>query len=247
MIYVLMPDVSIEIRDLKTVDLKGCTVIDGFPSLGLANAIAAECIIESLGLDLVAVLDSDKFPSLSTIYRSTPYFPARIHASEDLKLAVFISELSLKEPLLRSVGKTMLKWAQEHKCPLLLSAAGVPVEDSEKIADIDLLAVGSTVSALKKIQSAGIRALDHGAVTGIPSLLLNEGRLASLDVIVFLVQVLKGVPDFRAAAIVSEAMGKFAPSCQCDVASLRIEAEKIEKRLKKIQTESKSLRESMYG
>ncbi len=237
---------SIEVRELKPVDLKGCTVIDGFPSLGLANAIAAECFIESLKLDLVAVLDSEEFPSLSTIYRSSPYFPARIYAKEELKLAIFISELTLNEPVLKHVGRTILKWAQEHKCSLLLSAAGIPVEDSEK-SDIDLIAVGSTPNALKKIQSAGIRTLDHGAVTGIPSLLLNEGRLANLDVIVFLVQVLKDVPDFRAAAIVSEAMGKFAPSCQCDVASLVVEAEKVEKRIKKIQTESKPLRESMYG
>jgi uncharacterized protein len=239
--------VSIEVRELKPVDLQGCAVIDGFPSLGLANAIAAECIIESLRLDLVAVLDSDEFPSLSTIYRSTPYFPARIYANEQLKLAIFISELTLGEPVLKHVGRTILKWAQAHKCSLLLSAAGIPVEETEKSAEIELIAVGSTPSALKRIQGAGIRTLDHGAVTGIPSLLLNEGRLANLDVIVFLVQVLKDAPDFRAAAIVSEAMGKFAPSCQCDVASLVVEAEKVEKRMKKIQTETRSLRESMYG
>lgn len=238
---------SIEVRELKPVNLKGGTVIDGFPSVGLANAIASECIIESLQLETVAILDSDKFPSLTTIYRSTPYFPARIHASEDLKLAVFISELSLKEPLLRRIGKTILEWAQEHQCSLVLSAAGLPIEDSEKMNEVDVLAVGSTASALKKIQQQGIRMLDHGAISGIPSVLLNEGRFSNLDVIVFLVKVLKDMPDFRAAAIVSETMGKFAPSCQCDTASLVIEAEKVEKRLRKIQTDSKPLTDVMYG
>jgi uncharacterized protein len=238
---------SIEVRELKSIDLNGCTVIDGFPSVGLANAIAAECMVETLGLDLVAVLDSDKFPSLSTIYRSKPYFPARIHANAELKLAVFISELTLREPLMRNIGKTMLKWAQERKCSLILSAAGLPSENSENMKDIDLLGVGSTATALQKIKSAGIKMLEHGAVSGIPSVLLNEGRLANLDVIVFLVKVLKDVPDFRAAAIVSEAMGKFAPSCQCDVKSLIKEAEEVEKRLRKIQTESKPLTEGIYG
>ena len=42
---------SIEVRELKPVNLKGGTVIDGFPSVGLANAIASECIIESLQLE----------------------------------------------------------------------------------------------------------------------------------------------------------------------------------------------------
>lgn len=238
---------SIEVRELKSVDLTRAVVIDGFPSTGLANAIAAECMIETLQLDLIAVLDSEKFPSLSTIYRSKPYFPARIHASEDLKLAVFISEITLKEPLLRAVGRTMLNWSEKHKCSLLLSAAGLPVEEFEKGGEIDLLAVGSTEAAIKKIQDAGIRMLEHGGITGIPSVLLNEGRLANIDVLVFLVKVLKDVPDFRAAAVLSEIMGKFAPSCQCDVASLIIEAEKVEKRLRKIQSEGKPMREGMYG
>jgi len=44
----LKQNMSIEIRELKSVGLKGGTVIDGFPSLGLANAIASECMIETL-------------------------------------------------------------------------------------------------------------------------------------------------------------------------------------------------------
>ncbi|MEE8132352.1 MAG: PAC2 family protein, partial [Nitrososphaerales archaeon] len=107
---------DIEIRDLKSVNLQGGTVIDGFPSLGLANAIASECIIESLQLEPVAIIDSIMFPSMSTIYKSKPYFPTRIHANEELKLAIFISELRLKEPLLKDIGRIMIKWAKEHQC-----------------------------------------------------------------------------------------------------------------------------------
>lgn len=238
---------SIEVRELKPVDLRGGIVIDGFPSTGLANAIASECMIETLNLEPVAVLDSEQFPSLSTIYHRTPNFPARIHASEDLKLAIFISELALKQPLLRPIGKTMLGWAQEHGCSLILSAAGLPVESLERAEGTELFAIGSTVNMLKKIQDAGIKILEHGAVSGIPAVLLNEGRLANFDVIVLLVKVLKDLPDFRAAAVLSEAVGRFAPSCRCDIKSLMVEAERVEKRLKSIQKESRPLREGMYG
>ena len=41
--------------------------------------------------------------------------------------------------------------------------------------------------------------LRGGTVTGIPAILLNEGALTNLDVIVFLVNVIPKVPDFRAA------------------------------------------------
>lgn len=236
----------IEIRELKDVNLKGGIVIDGFPGMGLANAIASECIIESLQLEPVAIIDSDMFPSMSTIYRSKPYFPARIHAKEELKLAIFMSELTLKEPLLKGMGRIIIKWAKEHECSLILSAAGLPVEE-EQVNGADVLAVGSTENATKRIKEKNVPLLEHGAVTGIPGILLSEGRLENIDVIVFLVKVLKDVPDFRAAALISETLSEFAPSCKCDVTSLVMEAEKVEKRLKKIQSDSKKVTDIMYG
>ncbi len=238
---------DIEIRDLKSVNLQGGTVIDGFPSLGLANAIASECIIESLQLEPVAIIDSIMFPSMSTIYKSKPYFPTRIHANEELKLAIFISELRLKEPLLKDIGRIMIKWAKEHQCSLILSSAGLPVEEADSANGMDVLSVGSTEGAVKRIQAKKINVLDHGVITGIPGVLLSEGRVQNIDVIVFLVKVLKDLPDFRAAALVSEVLAEFAPSCRCDTASLVIEAEKVEKRLKKIHNESKPLTDIMYG
>lgn len=238
---------KIEIRELKDVNLKGCTVIDGIPGLGLANAIAAECIIESLQLEPVAIIDSDMFPSMSTIYKSKPYFPTRIHANEELKLAIFISELTMKEPLLKGVGRAIIQWAEEHQCSTVLSVAGVPVDEAEQGDGMDVLGVGSSEGAVKKIEGKKITVLEHGVVTGIPAVLLNEGRLKNIDVMVFLIKVLKDVPDFRAAALVSEILSKFAPSCHCDTASLVIEAEKVEKRLKKIRSEGKSFTDIMYG
>lgn len=236
----------IEIRELKDVNLNGGIVIDGFPGMGLANAIASECIIESLQLEPVAIIDSDMFPSMSTIYKSKPYFPARIHANEDLKLAIFMSELTLKEPLLKGIGRIIIKWAKEHECSLILSAAGLPVEEGQEDG-ADMLAVGSTENAIKRVKEKKIPLLEHGAVTGIPGILLSEGRLENIDVIVFLVKVLKDVPDFRAAALISETLAEFAPSCRCDVASLVMEAEKVEKRLKKIQSDSGKVTDIMYG
>ncbi|MEM2760154.1 MAG: PAC2 family protein [Nitrososphaerales archaeon] len=237
----------IEVRELKTVSLRGGTVIDGFPTVGLANAIACECIIESLQLEPVAIIDSDMFPSMATIYRSKPYFPARIHANEELNLAVFISELTLKEPLLKGIGKLVIQWAKEHECSLVLSVAGMPVDEGEHVDGMDILGAGSSERALQKIREKKIAILEHGAVSGIPGILLSEGRLENIDVIVFLIKVLKDVPDFRAAALVSQILSEFAPSCKCDTASLVLEAEKVERRLKKIQTESKSYTDIMYG
>jgi predicted ATP-grasp superfamily ATP-dependent carboligase len=67
--------------------------------------------------------------------------------------------------------------------------------------------------------------------------LLNEGALTHLDVIVFLVNALPDVPDFRAAAIVSEAVSKIIPNLSCDIGALMVEAQLIEDRMKNVRDE----------
>lgn len=240
-------------RKIKDVSLNGGIVVDGFPSIGLANAIASECLIHSLKTELVAVLDSPSFPALSVIRKAAPGFPARVYANEDLKLGIFVSELNLDASLYRPVAGTLLKWASDNGCELVISAAGVPYEGPEVGTENEpkVFAVASTANALKRLKKAGIPTLESGSITGIPAILLNEGAWKNFDVIVLLVRVLKDVPDFRAGAAVAEALSKLAPGASCDIASLLKEAEGTERMLKKIRSEqaAETLRQQqeMYG
>jgi len=99
----------------------------------------------------------------------------------------------------------------------------------------DIYAVTSTESAAKLLMKSrnDFTHLRVGTVTGIPAILLNEGALTNLDVIVFLVDVLRDVPDFRAAGIVSEAISRIVPNLSCDINGLIVEAQIIENRMKK--------------
>jgi len=107
----------------------------------------------------------------------------------------------------------------------------------------DIYAVTSTEAAAKLIMkpSNDFTPLRVGTVTGIPAILLNEGALTNLDVIVFLVNVLRDVPDFRAAAIVSEAISRVVPNLSCDIDGLMVEAQIIEKRMKNVRAEQKRI------
>ena len=247
-----MLDPLIEIRKIKDVDLKGGIVIDGFPSVGLANAIASECLVNSLKTEFVAVIDSPNFSAMSVIRNAAPNFPARIYANEELKLGIFVSELYLDQSMYRPIARTILQWTLEHKCELVISAAGVPYDETEmptSDAGLKVYGAGSTSSALKRLADAGIEKLVSGSVTGIPAILLNEGAWSNLDVIVLLVKVLKDAPDFRAAAAVSESLSKLAPGASCDIGSLLKEAELVEKSLKHLRSgqASGALRDEMYG
>lgn len=249
-----VPAEKIEVRKLKNVNLKGGIVVDGFPSVGLANAIASECLIHSLKTEFVAAIDSPAFPPLSVIKNAMPNFPARVYANEELKLAMFVSELNLDPAMFRPVAKMMIDWAVDSNCDLLISAAGIPYEEGEdaakkKAGPPPVFAVGSTPSALKKAAEAGIPPVMNGSVSGIPAILLNEGAWRNYDVIVLLVKVVRDMPDFRAGAAIAEAFAKLAPGASCDVPALLKEAEGMEKTLKKIHSEQQAAlpKEPFYG
>jgi uncharacterized protein len=104
-----------------------------------------------------------------------------------------------------------------------------------------LYAVTSTESAARIIMESSnyFTHLRVGTVTGIPAILLNEGSMTNLDVIVLLVNVLRDVPDFRAAAVVSEAVSRIVPKLSCDIGALMVEAQIIENNMKNVRAEQK--------
>jgi len=254
---------SVEVKKInkdKKVNIQGGVVLDGFPSTGLVNAIASECLIRSVGTELVAVLDSPDFPPVSLINNHVPQFPARLYVNEGLKISFFISELNIHPAVQKVVAKTILEWTIENECKMIISAVGIPNisnDSNQSSADADtghvttianegqslsqILAVSSTQSGSKIINDHGFLHLKSGTVTGIPGTLLNEGSLIGLDVIVFLVNTIRDAPDYRAAALVSTAVSKLIPSVYCDIGALMVEAQVVEDRMRMIRDSQKKL------
>jgi uncharacterized protein len=121
----VLSEPTLEIRKLKNVNLRSGVPLDGFPSAGLANTIASECLVHSLKTELVGRIDSPVFPPLSVIRDAMPTFPARVYANEELKLGIFVSELHLNPLMFRPVAKLMLEWALNSNCDLIVSTAGL--------------------------------------------------------------------------------------------------------------------------
>ena len=235
---------EITVREMVQIDLEGGYVIDGFPYAGLANAIATESLISTTSqFELVGVLDSELFPPISIVRESLPSFPTRIFVNKNLKVAVFSSYLTPHESLHREVARTMLKWANDHKCSLVVSSAAIRTEDETPF----VLGVASTQEARKRLEKADISLLKNGTVPGIPGILLNEGAISNTNVIVLLSRGKEAGPDFRAGAEICMAMSKLVPGASCDLRTLLSEAENIEEHLKQTEQEAGPLRDAIYG
>lgn len=233
---------KVTVRQLRSVNLEGGYLIDGFPTIGLTGVIATESMIQTSQFTLAGIIDSNVFPPVSLIKNGKPNFPAGIFVNDSLKVAAFLSHIALDEQFHRSIAKKMISWAKNQKISLIVSS--IPVKSDGE--DEEIIAAGSTENARKKIKDSGIKILEHGTIPGIPGILLNEGSLVQQDVIVLLFHSDGMNPDFRSSAKLCMAMSNLIPGASCDIGALQKEAEKIEQEIKKNVEESKEFKETMY-
>jgi len=233
---------KIRIRELTKIDLEGGYLIDGFPSMGFSSAIATESMIHTSQFELAGVIDSESFPPISIVKNGKPNFPTRVFVNKDLRVAVFLSYLTIDQPLQRITARTMLNWAKKHKIGLIISSVAVKSSNNEE----EIIGIGSTNAARTKIKDAGLKVLENGTVPGIPGMLLNEGRISNQDVIVIIFHTEGTGPDFKSSADLCMSISKLIPGASCDILSLQKEAEKAEILIKETQIESKHLKDTMY-
>ena len=232
----------IEIRKLKEINIEGGVVFDGFQGIGLTSTIACGCFINSLKTELVGILDSSLFSPMSVIYDAKPNFPARIYANEEKKLGFFVSELILDPSTYRPIANNILRWSKDNKCKTIISITGKAIEKEDKTTkeeeEPSLKVVSNSPTIMNELNNIGILPLKYGTINGIPGILLNESNWENIDVVVFVVDVIAGVPDFRAAANVVQAISKIVPEAYCEIEPLIKEAEVIEKNLKIINSQA---------
>ncbi len=267
---------DINIFELKRVDLRGATVIDGFPSVGLVSTITANYLISTLKMEQIGILDSMHFPTVSVVRGSEPLNPVRIYSNSEhesypeSKIVVFISEFQPPSNLIKMIAATILDWAEDQGCSLLISPEGLVIDrgesaskddednkDDKKTTPLEELVVygiGSTEGARDLIIKHEIVQFQEGVISGVAGVLLNEGKRRAFDVISILAEARPNYPDARAAAKVIEAIDKILLKINIDVDPLLSEAAEIEAKIMTMQKQAKPAQDrpmapipDMYG
>lgn len=252
---------GIQIYELRRVDLRGATVIDGFPSVGLVSSIVANYLINALQLVQIGIMDSPYFPTVALVRDGKPMNPVRIYAGTKARednsdqLVVFISEFQPPPNLIKGIASTVLDWAQDQRCTQLLCPEGLIVDkEAEEVRTVEVYGIGSTDRATEILKKHNVTIFEEGVITGVAGVLLNEGRKRDFDVITLLSEAHPDYPDARAAARVIETIDKILLRTELDAKPLYEEAERIEMQLKSIQLQTEGVkkpavkeRPSMYG
>jgi len=249
---------DVHICNFEEVDLKGATVIAGFPSIGLVSTIAANYLIDALNLKQIGCVTSSQFPALSVVHTGEPLSPVRIYSgvqAHGAKIVVFVSEFKPKPNLINAISETIMEWATKHGCKLLISPEGMVVEgksaDGEE--EIEAYAIGSTEEARSMLVSKKIAQFKNGIIAGVSGVLLNIGKQQNFDVISILAEAHPNYPDAKAAAAAINVMALLM-GVEINVTPLYEESERIEKQLQKFHKQAKPMvsatqapQPSMYG
>ena len=242
---------DLEIYELKKIDLRDSIVLDGFPSVGLVSSIVANYIIDSLNLEQIAIVDSSYFPSIALVKNWKPLNPVRIYGgkiTEELKIAVFVSEFQVPTPIVKPLVSLIFDWADEKRASLIVTPEGLITQ--EKKDKVDVYGVGSTPYASEKIPDYVLK-FEEGVITGVTGVLLTEGVKLGRDVIALLAEAHPDYPDARAAARIVEVLNDMLRGIKIDPKPLYEEAEKIETNISEIRkkaSEVKSIPKSyMYA
>jgi uncharacterized protein len=260
---IMAPPNDVHIYELKRMDLKGATVIDGFPSVGLVSSIVANYLINALSLEQIGMMDSVYFPTVSLIRDGEPMNPVRIYAGKEVpsephdKIVVFISEFQPPPNLIKVIASAVLDWAQEQKCEMLVCPEGLIVDKDKDLVEsetIEVYGIGSTSKGSELLREHNVRVFEEGVITGVAGVLLNEGKKRDFNVLSLLSEAHPDYPDARAAARVIETIDKLLLHTELDAQPLYEEAERIEDQLKTIHRQTTvakrppvPTRPSMYG
>ena len=130
----------------------------------------------------------------------------------------------------------------KRELPPVISIAGRTIEKEDirttKEEEPSLNVISNSSIIMKELGDIGILPLKNGTINGIPGILLNEANWKNIDVVIFVVDVISGLPNFRAAANVVQAISKIVPEAYCEIQPLIKEAENIENNLKMINSQS---------
>jgi len=230
---------DVEVRTFREVNLRGGTVVEAFPTVGMVSSIAATYMISVLKMDQVCALDSDEFPALSMVYARKPKFPARVYSYDAKKLATFLCEVPLPQRIHRQVARKLLGWATAHQCKRIISLEGLPLADEDAHDEPQVYGVGSTDEARADLDKAKIEQLESGMISGVSGVLLNEGRWAKFDIIALLAEAHPNFPDALSAAKLVKAVDDLLPDVEIDLKPLLTQAKELQEQMESLREQAK--------
>jgi uncharacterized protein len=225
----------------KNINLKGFTLIEGFPDIGLAGTIGARFLAEKLGFEQIGHIDSPLFSPIIRINNGIPMHPVRIYASKKHKTVIVLAEQIIQNNIASIMAKELVAWIKRKGIKQVIATSGI-----KAISDQSVYAFASDEDSKKIIQKNGIELINNGISSGVTAMLmlyLKDNKIISFC----LIGNAKNNADYYAAAEIVKAFCKLI-KVKIDVKPLLKEAKELEnaitQHLKTLESQKKMEDES---
>ncbi len=181
-------------------------LVIGFPGPGLVGMISASRMIEGLDMKLIGAIRSPLIPPVTPFFGGILRLPIRIHASNDGKLLIVISEFPLPMETIFFVASKILDWATEKGVKKVVCIEGIGIEKRKGSPEVFGAAEPHLLAELEKYS---VPRVQKGFVAGIAGAILNECLIRKLDGYCLLATATAEAPDPEAAANMVLAINRF--------------------------------------
>ena len=232
---------DIRIHQTSGKNFKGSTFICGLPGVGLVGNIVANFLVNNLKLKQVGIIDGPVFPSISVVKDGIPNHPMRLYAGEQIcndgkcnQIVICVSDFVPPVSATKDLVDCIFDWAKEKGCTSFIVGEGFSIPQKNQDKDSIVYGVSSTEASKDWINNAKVTPFEFGTIGGFTGVMLNQGRLRSVNVLGLLAEVEEDIPDALAASKIIEAIDKLLLEIDLDPKPLLEEAASLEKELQKV-------------
>ncbi len=210
------------------LDLRGYTLIEGFPGMGLVGTIGTKYLEEKLNFNEVGYLDSMVFVPIIRVHNGLPIHPSRIYVNKKRKLVLLISEQIVPQGFTDRMAKEIVKWVQKKKIKRVISLSGIRALPNKEGKQV-IYGIASDEASKKMLKKYKVELIKEGITSGITALImlgLKDNKIEAFSVM----GNVNIAADYKAAASILEKLSEML-SLNLDVKPLMKEAKETEKAL----------------
>ena len=149
------------------MNLKGYTLIEGFPGLGLSGTIGTKYIVEKLKFEQIGYIDSKFFMPIIRIQNGIPMHPVRLYADKKSKVAVVLAEQIITHELSAVIAKEIVDWIKAKGITKVISTSGINTPDPTPV-----YAFASDEKSKEIIKKNNIKLIETGITSGVTALMM---------------------------------------------------------------------------
>ncbi len=209
----------------------------GLPDTGLVGVIAANHLVESLGMKEVAGIDVlTLMPPVAVISKGEVRPPLRLYMKDNIM--AMTAEAPVPPASVHALAKMLIDYAMKRGVDYIISIVGVASPNRINIEKPRVYWLASNEKAKKLVEGLGLEGFLNGYLVGPYALILKNAIRARMPNLVLLADAYIEFPDPEAAAEVLNVLSRISGR-EIDTKKLLEQAEMIRLRLRGLMKQTK--------